>query len=368
VRVFEEHLEVGIPTHCAGLLSVSGLESLGISRATAESRFVLNKIRGARFHSPKGQSVTVDAEDIKAYAVDRVAFDKYLCEEAEKQGVKVALGKKIESISIGRDAVKLHIRGGEQAEAGIVIDGEGAAPRLLQQLGLGTDEKISTFPAAQYEIECRVPDPELVEVFLGKSVAPGFFAWSIPTSMTRTRLGIAVQEGNAIEFLEKLRSSRFRESVVRTKTFGRILAGGPMKRLSADRAMVVGDAAGHVKATTGGGVILGGLCAKIAGKRAAQAVKTRDFSASNLRGYDRECEREFGSEFSKMALARQVMSRMEDDAVEKLFQVVRETGILEKVRMIGDIDLQSSIIDLALRNPAIWKALLPIARRMLFPS
>jgi len=368
VRVFEEHSGVGIPTHCAGLLSVNGLESLGISRAVAESRFVLNKIRGARFHSPKGQSVVIDAEDTKAYAVDRVTFDKFLCEQAEKQGVEVVLRRKVESVFIGKDIVKLSIQGGDQVEASMVIDGEGVAPRLLQQLGLGRDEKRSTFLAAQYEIECAVTDLELVEIFVGMSIVPGYFAWSIPISMTRTRLGLAVQEGNPIEFLEKLRLSRFRESVVRAKTFGRVLTGGPMKRLSADRAMVVGDAAGHVKATTGGGVILGGLCAKIAGLKAAQAVDSRDFSASNLKGYDRECEHKFGTEFSKMMLAREVMSRLEDNIIEKLFQIVQESDLVQKARMIGDMDLQSGIIDLALKNPAVWKALLPIAKRILFPT
>ena len=45
VKILEEHNRVGVPSHCAGLISVEGLRRIGVE---ASSRFVQNEIAGGR--------------------------------------------------------------------------------------------------------------------------------------------------------------------------------------------------------------------------------------------------------------------------------------------------------------------------------
>jgi len=53
--ILEEHSQIGVPTSCAGLISVSGLARLGIQPPES---VILNRVQGAMFYSPSGKSIT----------------------------------------------------------------------------------------------------------------------------------------------------------------------------------------------------------------------------------------------------------------------------------------------------------------------
>ncbi len=58
-----------------------------------------------------------------------------------------------------------------------------------------------------------------------------------------------------------------------------ITLGGPIEKTYADGFLAVGDCASQVKPTTGGGVIFGLTCAKIAAETASQAMQHGDVSS-----------------------------------------------------------------------------------------
>ena len=68
-----------------------------------------------------------------------------------------------------------------------------------------------------------------------------------------------------------------------------ITLGGPINRTYADGFLAVGDCASQVKPTTGGGVIFGLTCAKIAAEVASQAIKQGDVSSNFLQNYQKRC-------------------------------------------------------------------------------
>ena len=75
VRVLEEHPEIGKPDHCAGLLSSSGLKSLGLK---PPDEVVQNTVSGARIYAPSGHSILVERGQREALVIDRRGFDKGL--------------------------------------------------------------------------------------------------------------------------------------------------------------------------------------------------------------------------------------------------------------------------------------------------
>jgi flavin-dependent dehydrogenase len=119
--------------------------------------------------------------------------------------------------------------------------------------------------------------------------------------------------------------------------------------------MGVGDAVGQVKATTGGGIVFGGLCAKIAGKVAVQAIGDNDFSEKYLRKYQKEWHQRYLRELRLMKLLRSLLNSMPDKIIDELFLSISSQGIPELIEEIGDIDMQGELIKKVLFSPKILK-------------
>ncbi|MHA2059872.1 MAG: hypothetical protein ACW976_03750, partial [Candidatus Ranarchaeia archaeon] len=126
-----------------------------------------------------------------------------------------------------------------------------------------------------------------------------------------------------------------------------VLTCGPVSRTVVPYALSVGDSAGQVKQTTGGGVVMGGLCAQIAGETLAKNLKVETKALSDLSSYEKNWRALLKDEFKSMQFARWVSNSLSDKALANLFSALRryEEEITEK----GDMDFQSGIIK-ALRS------------------
>ncbi|HDM26810.1 MAG TPA: NAD(P)/FAD-dependent oxidoreductase, partial [Candidatus Bathyarchaeota archaeon] len=95
VAVFEEHSRIGVPIHCAGLLSTSGLRRLGLPHRGV---YVQNRVRGALFYSPSGLSFTVERPHPVACVVDRALFDQELADRAADRGADIRLNMRVDRV------------------------------------------------------------------------------------------------------------------------------------------------------------------------------------------------------------------------------------------------------------------------------
>jgi flavin-dependent dehydrogenase len=75
--------------------------------------------------------------------------------------------------------------------------------------------------------------------------------------------------------------------------------GGPLDKLSNDRVLLTGDAAGFVNGFTAEGIYYAMVSGELAGKAARAALLAEDVSAQSLRRYDLACEAELGYELRK---------------------------------------------------------------------
>ncbi len=353
VTVLEEHKKIGMPSHCAGLLSTNGLKAIDVK---PDSNFIQNKVFGAIFYSPSGASFSIRGKEAKVYVVDRVAFDKFLAEQANHSGVKLVLGERVEKILFSNDAASgVLFSDGRHISSSLIIDAEGAGRGLLSRSGL-EQSKIMPLPALQFELKGVEIDTDYVEIHLNRSLAPGFFVWVIPTSDNSVRVGLA----GKIDVMNSLRSfvkKRFKNfDIISTKS-GMIITSGPSKKTFWHGIMAVGDVAGQVKPTTGGGVITGGICARIAGDLATEAINNGVFTASFLKNYEITWKSKLGKEFSTMLLARRVINAISDESLEKVFQIIIQNRLTEIIEKFGDIDLQSSVLLKMATTPAVLRLL-----------
>ncbi len=360
VLVLEEHAEIGRPCHCAGLLSLDGMRRLGMP---ADGPFVQNKVRGALFFSPSGLSFTIERRRPVACVVNRVLLDRFLARQAMKCGVKIELGHAVHEV-LFRETEVLARSGKHTFKANIAIDAEGASSKIVKAAGLEPLDPAYLLPGLQFDLIGVNVDPDYVEIYVDRKIAPGFFAWVIPLGEGSARVGLGCKGANPRELIDRFVERRFKDEkyeCLMTRS-GLIVTSGPIKRTFSNRLLIVGDAAGQVKPTTGGGVILGGLCAAIAGRVAAEAVERCRFEGAFLSLYEHLWKKEFGKEFKYMLWARRVFNALSDRAIDRIFELIIKEDLQQIISKEGDMDFQSGVLSELLRRRRIFKLLLPFLR------
>jgi len=366
--VFEEHSEIGVPSHCAGHLSIKNLKRLGLYPLPA--KIVENIFYGATFHSPKGKEFSVRFSSPITSVVNRTLFDKHIAEMAEDAGAHYCLNSRVESVIIANGfvkgvSIKQHGRTEKNILAKIVVDAEGISSKILRQTGLPTLNRHMLVNAVQAEVEnAKNLKPDTVEVFLGKDYAPRFYAWLIPKLDGKANVGLAAKTGNPKELLQKLMlkhqiaSKKLCKAKILRISFYPITLGGPILKTYSNGFLVVGDAASQVKPTTGGGVIFGMTCARVAAEVAHEALRKNDFSQEYLSVYQKRCEDILGFDVNVMLKIRKMLDAMPDGKIDDAINFCTKFGLEKVLQNIEDIDFQGRSLLRILRNPRVPTALL----------
>jgi digeranylgeranylglycerophospholipid reductase len=367
VTVFEEHDEIGFPSHCPGHLSIKGLKQLGLY--PLPEGIVENTFCGATFHSPKGKSFSVRFSQPVTCAVNRVLFDKYIAEMAKDAGVQYYLNSRVESLTIENGFVKgVNVKQDgktkESSFAKIVVDAEGVSSRILRLAGLSALNRHMLVNGVQAEVDnVKDTEPDMVEVFLGRDYAVGFYAWLIPIGDGKAKVGLAARTGNPKELLSRLMfkhtaaSKKLRTAKIVQMGFHPLTLGGPITRTYSNGFLAVGDVASQVKPTTGGGVILGMTCAKAAAEIAYEALSKNDFSSEFLGAYQRRCKAILGFDVKAMTAIRKMLNAMSDEKMDDAISLCKKLNLEKSLQNIKDIDFQGRSILRLLPNPRMLTAL-----------
>ncbi len=244
----------------------------------------------------------------------------------------------VRDIKVGDDGVGVGaVRQGEglNFEARAVVIATGFGSRLVGGVGLG---KIGDFVmGVQAEVETIGVDE--VEVYFGQEVAPGFFAWLMPTSPPKALVGLLSRRSPGL-YLKKLISSLLAQGKIvsdEAELSQRGISLKPLPRTYSRRLVVVGDAAGQVKPTTGGGIYYGLLCADIAANNVHRALDDNDLSARNLASYEREWKKKLGRELKIGYYARKFYEHLSDKQIDRIFDVIKSNGIDEALLKADDL-------------------------------
>ena len=360
VAVFEEHKEIGLPVHCAGHVSLNGLKILGLN---LPQKVFENKIHGAVFYSPSGFEFRVRRASPVTCVLNRELFDKYLAELAMKAGAQFFTESRVGSLVLKSGfivGVSVRKSGAEKTVASnVVIDAEGCSSFLLKNVGLQTLDRSMVVNAVQIHVDraCNV-NSDMVEVYLGQKYAPGFFAWIIPKKDGSAKVGLAVRKDDPREYLRRfmekhpIASKKLEKGKIIGFSMHPISLGGPIPKTYKDGLLVVGDAASQVKPTTGGGIIFGLLCAKIAGEVAYEAVQKNDFSERFLSRYQSLWEKTIGFNLTTMLKLRKMLNRLPDDRMDKIIKLCTKLEINKALEKVGDTDFMGNSLLRMLPSPA----------------
>ncbi len=354
VLLIEEHAAVGEPLHCSGLITPRTLELAGL-----QSDMVLNEFGGAFVNLASGTRFSIGGAGPYAVAVDRVRLDREIVAQAQEQGADLRTSSKL--VNIERLAGKLQLsikrpHGYELVKTRLLVGADGAQSTVARWLAPAAAVR-EVLVGVSVEARLVTEKQDYVEVFIGNSIAPGFFGWLIPLGDGHARIGIATNDGKRpIHYLRQLIDAF--PKVFRGAEFGRYWGGliplTIVQKPFGDNVLLVGDAAGQVKPTSGGGIYTGLVGAKHCASAAIQALARDDISGASLSSYYDFWLGELGEEFERLDDLRSVFLSLSDGDLDRLAQLLGAPGLQRLIARHGDIDFPSPmLLRLARSLPAL---------------
>lgn len=321
VFLLEKRQEIGEPIRCAEGVSIrSELKEL----IDVEPSWISTEIQGARMHSPNGDSIftTGVKGEGGGYILDRKIFDRGLATRAARSGALVMVKTRATGLTRkdGQIIVSAVCQGERlQIEAPLVIGADGVESKVARWAGMDSKMKPEDIMVcAQFLVLDEGIDPDYCEFFFGNLIAPGGYIWIFPKGDGRANVGIGLQgsrsgPGMPVRLLESFIQKRMPKAKVLQMMAGGIPTSGPMKSITSDGVMLVGDAAHQSDPLTGGGIINAMRAGVLAGQAAARAVSTEDASQAALREYEGRWKSSFGKQLVKSYNAKKFFLSLDDD-------------------------------------------------------
>lgn len=355
VAVFEEKGASGLNVCCTGIISTECFHSLGLG-----TDVILTEVNSAKFFSPSGKCLRFQTENVQAYVVNRLLLDKAITSKAQSQGVRYFFSSPVIDIIPGKDSIQaetLCFGAREIFSARVIVLANGFKPKLPRKLGLG---KIKNFlVGAQAEIEVKNVDE--FEVYFSQEIAPGAFAWLVPTSTNKAYVGL-LATSQAKLHLQNFLNNLFCQGRVTSREVEIEQKAIPVRTLArsyGDRLLVIGDAAGQVKPTTGGGIYFGHLGAQIAAEVLDEALSNDNLTAGQLSRYQKQWKAKMGKELSRGYWARWVYAKLSDRQIEGIFNILNSGGMAEALLNSDNFsfDSHSRLILAVLRHSSAYPVL-----------
>ena len=341
VTLFEEHDEIGQPVHCTGVLADDAFAEFGLPRSP-----ILNTLSTARFISPAGFQISYTTPSVEAHVVDRGQLDRAIAAQAHDAGVDLQGGRRVRSIEPSERGMRIEIDGCDAVEARAVVLACGASYGLQRRFGLGMPAV--SLNSAQLELPAlRGGD---VEVYFGSDTAPGGFGWTVPVTRSsgpHVRVGLMCEGDASIffrQFVNRVGPSWGIPADLVAEPRRRFLPLAALPRTYASRLLVVGDAAGLVKPTTGGGIYYSLVSAALATETLIPALRSDCLEAEALSIYQQRWRQRLGPEFQAQLALRMLAQRMSDADIDSLFDLALTDGVMPIVRRTAQFNRHRNLI------------------------
>jgi digeranylgeranylglycerophospholipid reductase len=373
VLMIEEHEEIGRPFQCAGLVTPNALKEVGLFHT------VLEEVDGALIHGPSGTLVPVGSDGkIRTYVVCRKLFDQGVVQQSMSAGANLWLDCKPVSAQVLDEKVILDVKQGEdihKLSASLLVGCDGAHSWTRRYFKMGYPKELMI--GFQAEVVGYQGKDRWLEMFSGSEISPGFFAWVIPSGNDTHRIGLwSTAErlnGKSIEqcydqlIEHPLWKQRF-ANVIETARYCGPVPSGMVRNPVNDRVLLLGDAAGMAKPTTGGGI--GPAFEQISGiiKPLSKAITDDNLTKKSL-------QKITNKHFAKMrkdqnrarALRNLLVSDCSDKELDKHFDSFAKPEIIELINKVGDIEKPVPLGMALLRKvPAFRKLALKAGAKLLF--
>jgi flavin-dependent dehydrogenase len=358
VLLVEEHSEIGAPVHCTGLMGADAFSRFDLPRES-----ILGEAVTARFWGAAGQSVAASSDRLSPVIIDRDRFDTLLAAQAEHAGAEVRRGWRATRVAVeGGGALVTFDAPHPPVSARALVLACGASYRFHRPLKLG----LPNLFLQSAQLETPFPVRTEIEVRFGREVAPGGFAWLVPvTRDARPYARIGLMSASKVRdrfrcLAAHIAATAGIDAAALPSPRLRMLPLGPVARTFSERVLAVGDAAGLVKPTTGGGIHYSLLSGSIAAETLDGALRRDRLDATTLSRYERSWRQQLGQEIRVGLAFRRIAGRLSDDAIDEIIELARVDGVIPLLQRTASFNWH--------RKAAIALLAHPSFRRIVFRS
>lgn len=319
VLLLDKKREIGSPIQCAGFLPHASEVRALLPDARLPDTLknypdfcVLQNIKTQRIVPP---NCSVKEFAVRGTVLDRRRYDQFLAEQAAKAGAELMIKTRVTKLE-GTTVETSGIFGKHKIKAKAIIGADGPNSLVAKSKGLNLKpESRETSVAIEYQVRNVDIDPFALEMYFGKDFVPGGYAWIFPEGENRANVGIGIRSGmaekgvSAKEYLHRfmrdhpLAGPKLKNGIIMNVIAGIIPVNGAPERTATEDSLIVGDAAGQIIATNGGGIPPAMIAGKVAGETAAEFAAGK----CKLEEYDHRWRAQFGPALETSVQARQLM-------------------------------------------------------------
>ena len=334
---------------CGGAIPLGLIEEFNIPPELVEK-----KLSRMRARSPKGRVIEMHMPNGYVGMVRREKFDAYLRAEAEKAGAVIAEGlvQTIKSSGTGFVISTLNNKV-PPIEAGRIIGADGANSKTANELHFPANELKVIAMQQRFKYTPAIQKfSDIVEIWFDGEVSPDFYGWIFPKA-DHLAIGTGTEDNrHNIKALQK----RFIEKIGITETSyldeAAKIPMKPRKSFTAEKSILIGDAAGLVTPANGEGIFF----AMRSGKLGARAMIEHLKKNAPLKNYENEFRKLYAPIFFGLEVLQAVYYR--NDRLRESF-----------VAICADNDVQQITFDSYLYKkmvPAPWSTQMKIFSKNIY--
>ncbi len=355
VLLLEKHPRVGEPLCCAEAISCTGLSQF----VKPDPEWISTRIHHVVLVSPSHKKLQVHHPDA-GFVLNRKLFEKKMAEEASSLGACV----KVNSCAVGLingkkdgfSGVKV-LENGKTKEYGakVIVGADGVESWVARWAGMDSFLPLGRIESgAQYLVGEVEVEPDRLEFYLGRSVAPGGYAWVFPKSKNTANAGLAVtpdgaaksdgSKGKAKEFLDQFVQNRFSHFKILETHMGGVPCFDRKMSLVKKNVLLAGDAGRLVDSLSGAGISNALRSGKIAGEVISRFVKEDNPSPAFLGSYEEQLLKEKGRELRFYSYCRAIFLKMTDEDLDDAVSFLRDYFGNRTVTSVQPISLVKAIL------------------------
>lgn len=328
VLMLEKDRDIGMPVRCGEAVGSIGLAKF----LEPNDKWIASKINSFRLVSPAG--VHVDIEDLAehGYVLDRRMFDYELALMAGNAGAAIMTKAYVYDLLKEGDTIKgvkvKYLNEDIEFRSKIIIAADGVESRVGRWAGLNTTIKLKDMESALQisvgNIDCKT---NRLDFYVGSKVAPGGYLWVFPKGDHFANIGLAVagnynKHKSARKYLDEFMEKYYPEASILTTVVGGVPCAHTLEKIAADNMMLAGDAARMVNPVSGGGIISGMQGGRLAGTRAAEAIRAGDYSYKFLTKYEKQWHKLLGKNYERMYKIKSAVSKLTDDDLNRTAEII----------------------------------------------
>lgn len=346
VLVLEKDGKLGLKPCAEG----SDASIFGIAGISFDNSLVSNAITSASVFPPdEGKGIKIFG-NYKGYIINKSTFLGAMACKAVEAGASLQLQSEVEKIDVAKNTL-YYKRKGEHKEAAFdyIVGADGTDSIVSRTYGFDNGD-YSVLSAMQYTmVNCRIPERDMIRIYLGNKVAPSGYLWIFPKNEYLTHVGLGAST-NAKLYLDKFIESHtdfFGSASIVAEGGGLIPVGGQTKEIVKGNAILCGDSAGQVIPITGEGIRPALAAGSMAGEAIIQAMSADDLA--KLQNYPAEFNKHWGSMISGSLKFSRIIRKLSDNDLSNLAGSITGEDI---VNLANGINV-NKIIAAVLRHPIL---------------